>query len=65
MYLPAGVVVSDRNGNAEAIYGYPVRDIEETDLKDCGIILAVGEKNNKAVEERLKSLGITEYLALV
>lgn len=62
---PAGVVVSDRNGNAEAIYGYPVRDIEETDLKDCGIILAVGEKNNKAVEERLKSLGITEYLALV
>ncbi|MCI8454956.1 MAG: hypothetical protein HFE84_10140 [Lachnospiraceae bacterium] len=65
MRKPSGIVVSDKNGNAETICGYPVKGIEEANLQGCILILAVGEKNNTAVEERLKKLGITDYLTLV
>lgn len=60
-----GVVVSDKNGNAETICGYPILEIGEADIENCNMIVAVGKKNNLIIEARLKALGVTDYIILV
>ncbi len=60
------VVVSDKNGNSEKICGYPVKNIAELENvnKNIGIVVAVGRKNNKTVENILKKLKLKEYVLL-
>lgn len=60
----AGVVVSDINGNPDSIYGLPVSCIDKVKPGNS-IIVAVGKKNNRNVEKRLKALKITDYLLIV
>lgn len=61
---PTAIVVSDKNGNAKSILGYPVMEIDEIDVTDASFIIAVGKKNNHFVENKIKTLGITDYLLL-
>lgn len=60
-----GIVVSDKNGNSKMVCGYPIMCIDEVEqVSNCSFIVAVGRKNNRSVEDKLKALQVTDYLLL-
>ena len=62
---PDGIVVSDKNGNADNVCGYPVCEIGEINARDGSFIVAVGKKNNSAVGKILEAAGVGDCLLLV
>lgn len=59
-----GIIVSDANSNCTDIKGIRVMQFDEFGDKGCAVIVAVGEKNNKVIKNKLEHNGITEYLVL-
>lgn len=59
-----GFIVSDTNGNSKRIKNLEVRCFDDFSEKNCGIIVAVGEKNSKLVTEKLRQRGFLNYLVL-
>ena len=54
---PDGVVVSDKNGNAESICGYSVWDVAKISVAESSFIVAVGKKNASVVRDQLEAAG--------
>lgn len=61
---PEGIIVSDKNGNADNICGYPVYQASDIILKNKTLVVAVGEKNNKIIEDYLQKMEVKDYLLL-
>lgn len=61
---PDGIVVSDTNGNTRNICGLGVMCIDEIVHENCSIIVAVGKKNNRVIEGKLRDMKIYDYLLL-
>lgn len=59
---PDGIVVSDKNGNAESICGYPVWEAARISVAGSSFIVAVGKKNADAVKGRLEAAGAVDCL---
>lgn len=59
-----GFIVSDINGNSKKIKNLPVFCFNDFSAKDCGIIVAVGKKNNETVTNKLQERGFLNYLVL-
>ena len=61
---PDGIVVSDTNGNVDSICGCEVKCIDEIAYDDCSFIVAVGKKNNQVIGDKLRYMGVSDYLLL-
>ena len=61
---PDGIIVSDTNGNANSICGCNVMCADEVVYDNCSVIVAVGKKNSRIIEEKIKHLGVQDYLVL-
>ena len=59
-----GIIVSDINGNCRNIKGIPVIQFDDFYDNKCGVIVAVGEKNNHIIKKRLEQAGIDKYMLL-
>ena len=59
-----GIIVSDINGNCRNIKGIPVIQFDDFYDNKCGVIVAVGEKNNHIIKKRLEQAGIDKYILL-
>jgi len=59
-----GIVVSDRSGNADMVFGYHVSEIDEIDADAGHFIIAVGRKNNHVIVDKMRKMGISDYLLL-
>ena len=58
------VVVSDCNGNSNSILGHEVRTFGDDNYENERFIIAVGKKNTRDIENKLKSKGITKYIVI-
>ncbi len=59
---PDGIVVSDKNGNAESICGYPVWEAARISVAGSSFIVAVGKKSADAVKGQLEAAGAVDCL---
>lgn len=59
-----GIIVSDTNGNSMRVKNIDVIKFDDFEEKNSGIIIAVGEKNNKTIVKKLEQNSFRNYLIL-
>lgn len=59
-----GLIVSDTNGNSRCVKKIRVLSFDDFFERECGIIVAVGEKNNKSIVNKLEQRGFSNYLVI-